>query len=367
MEAIVVDDEKLACRQLSNMLRDTGAFETILSYTDPEKAGDQAIEKCQDVAFLDIEMPEMSGIELAEKLQSGNQDIQIVFITAYDDFAIQAFEMNAVDYLLKPVSKERLEKTILRLTANRNNRRRDVESTQKLSGIECFGNLKFYRMSGHSKIYIPVKWRTAKARELYAYLLKAHDHFVSKEKLINLLWPGTDPGKGATQLYTTVYQIRKLIDKLPFHQRIVKNDIGYSLNLPEGLIDTEEWEKRLAELAGPNLSNYKEHIRLYKAYHDHYLAEYGYLWAEPERARLCRLWLEHAYRLVDFLIQEKNYAEALEVCQQIDRLEPEEERNLKYEMTLYNKTGNVEGAIQAYDKYKSVGNVSGSDRKVKYK
>lgn len=352
MKAIVVDDEKLAARQLANMLRQTGAFEAVQTYTDPEKARDDAAVHPPDAAFLDIEMPEISGIELAEALQSANEQTQVVFTTAYDEFAIQAFELNAVDYLLKPMLKDRLEKAVKRVMKNLETLHGRSGTWKDSFGIECFDSLKFYRIADGRKIYIPVKWRTSRARELYAYLLQEHDRFVSRDTLIELLWPNIDSSKGTTQLYTTIYQIRKLMENLPLQQHIIKNDIGYSLTLSGMPIDVETWEKELTRLPALDMNHYKEHMDLFKAYKNHYFAEYGYLWAESERARLCRLWLEHAYRLIDFLIRKKNYTQALDICQQIDRIEPGHERNMKYELALYNKTGNVEGAIRVYESYR---------------
>jgi Response regulator containing CheY-like receiver and SARP domains len=360
MRAIVVDDEPLACRQLDHLLKDSGAFEQIITYSDPEKALKDAQGQHPDAAFLDIEMPEISGIELAEALQSEVAGIQIVFTTAYNEFAIKAFDLNAVDYVLKPIMKDRIEKTIQRLIINCRAAENTATDAQGTYGIQCFESLKFYRIDGWGKIsYIPVKWRTSRARELYAYLLKEHGRFVSKDTLTDLLWPDSDPEKANTQLYSTIYQIRKLMEKLPFHHHLVKNDIGYSLDLSDTPIDAEEWEKSISRMPKIDRSNYKEHIRLCKAYRDHYFAEYSYLWAESERIRLCQLWLEYAYHLIDFLIKERLYTEALVICQQIDRIEPDNEKCMKYEITLYNQTGNIEGAIRIYEKYKDNRNAMG--------
>ncbi|MDD9148380.1 MULTISPECIES: response regulator [unclassified Sporolactobacillus] len=354
MNAMVVDDERLACTQLKRMLERTGAFQTIKVYDDPETARADAEKEPVDVAFLDIEMPEISGIDLAEAIQAGNEAVQVVFITAYDEFAIKAFEINAVDYLLKPVTVSRLNKTVDRLLGQAKagiHSEKEAADKRQL-GIECFGSLKFYRRTEGVKTYIPVKWRTSKARELYAFFLSEHDRFISKERLTGLLWPDADPAKAQTQLYTTIYQIRKLMNQLPFHHRIVKNDIGYSLVLSGTPIDAEEWEKALNGLEPISAASYEAHIRLFKMYSDHYFGEYGYIWAEPERVRLSRLWMAHACRLIDFLIREKNYVEALDICQQADKIEPDSEKIMKYQISIYNKTGNVEDVIHVYERYK---------------
>lgn len=360
MRAIVVDDEPLACRQLDHLLKATGVFAQIITYSDSEKALNDAKQQHPDVAFLDIEMPGISGIELAEALQSESTAIQIVFTTAYNEFAVKAFDLNAIDYVLKPIMKDRIDKTIRRLLRNRQTAEKAAAEQRETYGIECFDGLKFYRLDSQgTKSHISVKWRTSRARELYAYLLKEHGRFVSKETLIDLLWPDSDPEKANTQLYSTIYQIRKLMEKLPFHHRLVKNDIGYSLDLAGTPIDTEEWEAAVSRLPTIDRSNYKDHIRLCKAYRNHYFAEYSYLWAESERTRLCQLWLEHAYHLIDFLMKGRLYTEALDICQQIDRIEPDDEKCMKYEISLYNQTGNIEGAIRIYEKYKGTNNAMG--------
>ena len=74
-------------------------------------------EEAPDVAFLDIRMPGLSGLDVAARLTAGPKPPHIVFVTAYDQYAVEAFEQSAVDYLLKPASLERLEKTVARLKA----------------------------------------------------------------------------------------------------------------------------------------------------------------------------------------------------------------------------------------------------------
>ncbi|MFX3617727.1 MAG: response regulator [Sporolactobacillus sp.] len=354
MKAIIVDDEELACNQLRKLLQDTGVFREISTYLDPVQALKEAGSSPVDAAFLDIEMPEVSGIDLAEALQNLNEKIQIVFATAFNEFAIQAFELNAVDYLLKPIMKSRLEKTVARLLKYWETAQIEEDTGERL-GIECLDNLQFYRMVGNQKVYIPVKWRTSKAREVYAYLLNQHDRCISKDIIIERFWSGIDPVKANTQLYTTIYQIRKMMERLPFHHHIVKNDVGYTLNIADTKIDSEVWEQELKRLPKLTSATFNRHLHLFQTYKNHYLVEYGYLWAESERIRLAQLWLNHAYFLIDFLIKQKRYEEAIDICHGINRIEPEDERTMKYLLKLYNKTGNVDGAIRIYGRYKENG------------
>ena len=112
-EAIIADDEAPLRAYLKSKLFDLWPELTISGEAANGLEALALIEKLRPaVAFLDIKMPGLSGLEVAGKI-SGN--CRVVFITAYDEFAIKAFETEAIDYLLKPVTRERLEKTIQRL------------------------------------------------------------------------------------------------------------------------------------------------------------------------------------------------------------------------------------------------------------
>ena len=112
-KALIVDDERLARRKLRSMLAGFSEIE-IIGEADSAAAAVQAIQNDDpDVIFLDIQMPRESGFELLEQIETR---AKIIFVTAYDEYAIRAFEVNALDYLLKPVNPQRLAQTIERLS-----------------------------------------------------------------------------------------------------------------------------------------------------------------------------------------------------------------------------------------------------------
>jgi two-component system LytT family response regulator len=112
LRAYVVDDERLAVQRLTRMLEATGRVEVVGSTTDPEAALDVLNREAIDVLFLDIQMPGLTGFALIDRLQ---RDIPVVFTTAYDQYALNAFEVNSIDYLLKPIERERLDRAIDKL------------------------------------------------------------------------------------------------------------------------------------------------------------------------------------------------------------------------------------------------------------
>lgn len=113
MKAIIIDDERLARQELKNLLANHKEIEVIAECSDAQQAKEKINELKPDIIFCDIQMPGKSGLELAEEISA---TVDVVFITAHDEHAIKAFELNAFDYLLKPVQPDRLTETIKKLS-----------------------------------------------------------------------------------------------------------------------------------------------------------------------------------------------------------------------------------------------------------
>jgi two-component system, LytTR family, response regulator len=112
---LVVDDEKLAREELCFLLDQLGGSEIVGEAGDGVMALRAAGELRPDLMFLDVQMPGLSGFEVARRLVEADIPLALVFVTAFDQYAIEAFSVNAVDYLLKPVDAERLERTLDRV------------------------------------------------------------------------------------------------------------------------------------------------------------------------------------------------------------------------------------------------------------
>ena len=316
---MLLDDERLALLHLEKLLKDLDDSFKVAGYTQTDKALEYARKWQPDVVFLDIHMPEMSGLAVSELVKELLPDVEVVFVTAYDQYAIEAFELNALDYVLKPVEQKRLAKTMRRLTERRS-RMTEKEPPVFETIIHCFSSLRFERGGAP----LQLRWRTTKAQELFAYLLHHRDQFVSKDTLIEVLWPDFDWKKAATHLYTTVYQVRQSLKQEQISITIsnVSKGEGYLLSAQSVLIDSEEWERDIRELGAVNLYNYKESQRLCDLYSGDYLADYDYMWAERARQRLRTVWLYHVMRLAEFYVGERMYVEASTVYQRVIQLQP---------------------------------------------
>ena len=143
----LVDDEILAIRELETMLKAFPELEIIGSSDRATKAVEQINSLKPDLIFLDINMPGMNGFELLEKLDEAPD---VIFVTAYDEYAIQAFEVNALDYILKPVNPERLKDAINKVQ-KKTIKEKSLES-EKL-GLDK----KIFIKDGEKCYFVPVK------------------------------------------------------------------------------------------------------------------------------------------------------------------------------------------------------------------
>lgn len=113
MKAIIIDDERLARKELNSLLKDFHEIDVVDECSTPNAAIESIKKNKPDIIFLDIQMPGKTGFELLEELDATPE---VVFVTAYDEHAIKAFEVNALDYLLKPIDPDRLKETISKLS-----------------------------------------------------------------------------------------------------------------------------------------------------------------------------------------------------------------------------------------------------------
>lgn len=204
MKAVIIDDERLARQELKHLLEEHKNQITVVGEASNGMEGIEIIkEKTPDIIFLDIQMPEMDGFEMLKAL---DEIPEVVFITAYDDYAIDAFKVNALDYLLKPIDPALLKTTLERIEENdseedfqspensRNERKLNIDDRIFIKdGEECyFPKLKDVRYFESQGNYVRVFFnenRPMILRSLNALQerLSSEDFFRANRKyLINL-------------------------------------------------------------------------------------------------------------------------------------------------------------------------------------
>ena len=131
MRILLVDDESLARQRLASLLKELGYTDIVGEAANGVQALQEISRTNPDVVFLDIRMPVMDGIEVARHLKALPFSPKVIFTTAYDQHALSAFETNALDYLLKPIQKERLHEAILRAEKLQPDNKSQLPNTQE--------------------------------------------------------------------------------------------------------------------------------------------------------------------------------------------------------------------------------------------
>lgn len=139
MKILIVDDEPLARERVRRHLRDEPGIEIVGEAGNGREAVTAIEEKTPDLVFLDVQMPEMNGFDVLKALEE-NKIPAIVFTTAYDKYAIQAFEFHALDYLLKPFSRERFRRSVRHAREQLENSRQSGNIDERL--VSLLENLK---------------------------------------------------------------------------------------------------------------------------------------------------------------------------------------------------------------------------------
>ena len=177
MRILLVDDEELQLLRLTEAVKKAlPADNVFLSYANPVLAWEENKETPVDIAFLDIDMPVINGILLAKKLKTVNPQVNVIFVTAYNEYALDAYKLHASGYVTKPVNLEKIQEELdgLRYPV-------EMKSTKKLQ-VKCFGNFEVFAGG------VPVKFSRKKSKELFAYLIDREGAAVNVNELNAILW-----------------------------------------------------------------------------------------------------------------------------------------------------------------------------------
>jgi two-component system, LytTR family, response regulator len=270
IKTIVVDDELYTLKEICDDLEETGYFLVAGRYQNPLEALGGLSQTLPQVAFIDIEMPEMDGLTLAEKLLEKQPEVMIVFITSWDKYAVKAFDLNALDYILKPIRYPRLLQMTEKIKSQLEQKKPLVFKTLT---IQCFGNFET-NIGG-----IPVKWERAKAEELFAFLLVNYGCFIHKEVIIENLWPDYPVEKALPILQTAICKIRNIFSQFKNEVMLSYSQNSYCLTLSNVKCDYLFVKKILDSKNAENAASLYELEGFCAMVQEGFLSNQGYLWS----------------------------------------------------------------------------------------
>lgn len=280
IHTIVVDDEWYSLAEICDLAEKTG----VMSVDGRFQNGDDALREAGRIhpqaAFIDIEMPEMDGLTLAEKLLETNPDMKIIFITGWNQYAVTAFELNALDYIMKPVNKVRFEKMAQRLQ-NELSIQEPVRTAALI--IHCFGKFEVLQNG------IPIVWQRAKAEELFALLVLNANTYVHKDIILENLWPHYERTKSLPILQTSVCKIRNVLSDCREFIRLTYADGKYGLFLsPDAVCDYLTAQNAVRQFHAGELQTYGPLKAACITFQKGLLPYSGYLWSGLYETVYCR-------------------------------------------------------------------------------
>lgn len=175
MNVIVVDDERLVLSAEVSAIKRVMPDAIVSPFQKYKEALEYAKSNRIDIAFLDININGITGLQLAESLQTLNKNTNIIFCTGYSEYSMDALDLYCSAYLLKPITDEKLKKAL-------SNLRHPI--SEKLDGffVKCFGNFEVYKDG------LPIKFKHKKTKEMFAYLIDRQGATVSTKEMMTVLY-----------------------------------------------------------------------------------------------------------------------------------------------------------------------------------
>lgn len=260
MLALCVDDEAPLLAELVRAAEASPDITEVVSFRLCSEAIDWVKSNKPDIAFLDIRMRGMTGLELSEKLRKIYPALPIVFCTGYRDFAFDAMQLKVQGYLLKPIRPEDVQREIDYIKSNQNGENK----SSKLLKVQCFGNFEVFAKGK------TIHFKRKRAKELLAFLVDRRGSSVNAKEICAAFWEDDENDKNLMNLYKIFGELKNALASVGAEEVLVKGTQEYSINTE--LIDCDFYKY----IAGDPVAE--------KSFMGEYMVQYS--WAEVTAASL---------------------------------------------------------------------------------
>ena len=222
MRILCLDDEELALQMLEMCVKKARPDAEVWSFDDQDALLEDAEESGCDVAFLDIHMRGMNGVEVAKRLKDINPKMNIIFVTGFSEYKADAMDMKASGYIMKPVTVEEVKEELdnLRFQIGM------VPKKNALLRVQCFGNFDVFLPNGDH-----VKFERSKAKEVFAYLVSRHGSSCTTRELFAVIFED-QPYEEKLQnlLQTYIYSMIKTLKAVGAESAVVRSYNALAVN-----------------------------------------------------------------------------------------------------------------------------------------
>lgn len=351
MKTILVDDEPAMHLILRKMLAKLPEIQVEGAFTNAQAATAFLRDNREiGLAFVDISMAGESGLSFAAATNAAGFPVQIVFVTSHKEYALEAFELSVLDYLVKPVTQERLQRTVQRaLAVTERLRRAEAEAVNETTGrtvVTVLGDVVVSNETGR------VKWISRKCAELFAYLLLHRGRRIPRSRLIPDIFGGMEHEQALKYLNTSIYQLRKSLEPLGLRDIVRSENDGYALELAADCsIDCEEFERQARGLQVITAENAEQAGRIERSYTGDLFGDRAYVWAVHETDRYSELYASLVGRLAEYHLSMRNPEGALSLLAKLNQRNPLDESVVRLLMLTRERMGDVNGINALYADY----------------
>lgn len=305
MNIVIVEDELHTLNELKDYVIEFDPLWHVHAFNKPKEAMEWIETHGVDAALLDIEMPEVNGFELAERIHRKYPSCFCAFVSGYNNYASQAFDVDAIDYVLKPIRKERLFKTLEKIKIKVNKRKAEPEHAHV--SISLFNEFKVYKNNNL------IKFKRKKSAELLAYLLLHHNVSISKDRIIDDLFDHQSADKALVSLQSAVYQLRKDLSFVNRDQLTINyNNNAYQLYVKDIEVDVFNFDQCFNEINDDNVVEVHRLETIKELYGKGLLTYEGWVWSFPYQSEYEEKFIRVIKVLIQHYIQAKN-TKALEI------------------------------------------------------
>lgn len=343
MKVYLVDDEQPCLDELACLFSQYSEIELAGTYKSSVKALEAIGKNQPDVVFLDIDMPRMSGLELARRIQEKHTGVIIIFVTAYAGYALDAYKAYPLDFLVKPVLDEQLEQTMHHLRLQYALLHPEEEKHYRLN-IKCFGS---FEISASCEVRFP----TRRVRELFLYLISRQGCAAKREQLLDALFAGRSDRNTLNNLYVSISRLRTLLDCCDKSRQLIRLTEDNALFIAPGVCDYVDFMAFAGQNAALSEKNAEEAARALALYRGPYLEKENYEWA-AECAREAETEYERiALGLAGCHSAAGRAADAENVLFTLLTRMPLSDEGHRGLLDLYMRTSNREAYLSRYEEY----------------
>ncbi len=254
MKILCLDDEPLALKMLETCVKQVRPEAEDISFDDQDDLLEEAENKGCDIAFLDIHMRGMNGVEVAKRLKESNPKMNIIFVTGFSEYKSDAMDMKASGYIMKPVTKEEIDRELSDL------RFPIVPKSNALLRVQCFGNFDVFLPNGEH-----VRFERSKSKEVFAYLVHRHGSSCTTREIFAAIFEDEPYDKKLQNLLQTyIFAMIKSLKAVGAESAVVRSYNALAVNV--NVLDCDYYRFQELDAGAVN------------AYETEYMSQYS--WAD---------------------------------------------------------------------------------------